>query len=224
MGAAMSGRQVVACALAAVLAALAAAASGDQSGGTGPGETVADPRAPYVVVLRDGSCLAARSKPTSAFGKFRFVDDTGRTRVMALAAVDVDETTRRNRSVSSEGRGGTLSIGGGVVTATGKATATASAAEAAPTEPSGRKPKTAPSITVYSATWCRYCSELKSFLRGKGLSATIIEVDQLPAAEQASKQAEMKRLTGTVAYPTVVIGGVAKSGFSPAWILAQLDR
>ena len=49
-------------------------------------------------------------------------------------------------------------------------------------------------------------------------------VDQMPETEQQRLHAEMKRLTGRIAFPTVVIGGKARAGFSPQWILDSLGR
>jgi len=49
-------------------------------------------------------------------------------------------------------------------------------------------------------------------------------VDRLPKAEQSRAEAEMKRLTGKVSFPTVVIGDQAVAGFSPQWILKSLER
>jgi len=53
---------------------------------------------------------------------------------------------------------------------------------------------------------------------------SITEVDKLPKADQERAEAEMRRLTGKVSFPTVVIGNSAVAGFSPQWILKSLER
>ena len=63
--------------------------------------------------------------------------------------------------------------------------------------------------TCTSATWCGYCKDLKRYLAAKKIPATIIEVDRLPQGEQGAARATMQRLTGRVAFPTVIIGGEA---------------
>lgn len=188
----------------------------DPGGESPPEETVT----PYAVVLRDGSRLPARSKPISAFGKVRFVDEDGRTRVLAVAAVDLEATRRHTATVPDRDRHGTLSVTGGTVTVT---SATPGPAAAGP-EPTATETPPTRTVTVYSATWCGYCQKLKAFLRAERIDAEIIEVDLLPADQQRRRQAEMKGLTGRVAYPTVVIGRAATAGFSEEWIRAQLGR
>jgi glutaredoxin len=170
----------------------------------------------YVVVLKDGTVLPSRSKPLSAFGSFRFVDVTGRTRVLRVDAVDLEATRAANADVPPDPDRGTLSIGGGV-------TFDPSAMPETVETPGDQAPAAAQSVTVYSATWCGYCRELKRFLAANEIPATVIEVDLLPPERQGSARATMKRLTGRVAYPTVIIGGEAKVGFSASWIQSKLE-
>lgn len=170
----------------------------------------------YVVVLTDGSVIPSKSRPLSAFGSFRFVDTTGRTRVLPVANVDLDATRAANTDVPNDPTRGTLSVAGGA--ANEQPPLPVEDEKKAIEEP---KPK---SITVYSATWCGYCKDLKKYLAAKKIPATIIEVDRLPAGEQGAAQANMKKMTGRVSYPTVIINGEAKAGFSPSWIESKLGR
>jgi glutaredoxin len=79
-------------------------------------------------------------------------------------------------------------------------------------------------VTVYSATWCGYCTQLKGFLATNQIPASVIEVNLLSEADQRRALATMRRLTGRTSFPTVVIDGEAMAGFSPSWIQATLAR
>lgn len=181
-------------------------APGDD-GGTSPG---------YVVVLADGSVVPAKSKPVSAFGSLRYVDMTGRTRVLGVSKVDLDATRKINAQVPENPSAGTFSVLSGA--------GFSQPEPVVPLEEDNGDDDPAPpkSITVYSATWCPYCKPLKRYLTDNGIPATVIEVDTLPKSQQAKHRAAMKRFTGRVAFPTVVIDGEAKTGFSPSWIQAKL--
>jgi len=172
----------------------------------------------YVVVLKSGQRVPARTKPVSAFGKVRYMEPGGTNRVLPFSEVDIEKTREANAQASTKTRGGTLSTGGEL-------------AGSDPSKPGGVGQKTGNakktqnrSVKVYSATWCPYCGKLKKFLAENGISASITEVDKLPKAEQERAEAEMKRLTGKVSFPTVVIGNRAVAGFSPQWILESLER
>ena len=171
----------------------------------------------YVVVLKNGRRIPARTKPVSAFGKLRYMEPGGTNRVLPISEVDIDKTREANARVPTHTGGGTLSVGGEL-------------AGSKPPKPGDANQKTAVekprsrSVRVYSATWCPYCTQLKKFLAEKGISASITEVDRLPKSEQERAEAEMKRLTGKVSFPTVVIGDRAVAGFSPQWILKSLEN
>ena len=173
----------------------------------------------YVVVLQDGTNIPATAKPISAFGTFRYMDVHGRTRTLPVSAVDLDRTRAANAGVTPEGRGGTLNISGSI---SDPPLAKMDAAAIGGDEGAVKKKNLA--VRVYSATWCGYCKSLKKFLAEEGISATVIDVDTLPEAEQKRMETEMKRLTGRVSFPTVVIGDAVIAGFSPSWIRKALER
>jgi len=179
------------------------------------GEKVNKPS--YVVVLKNGQRIPARTKPVSAFGKVRYMEPGGTNRVLPVSEVDLEKTREVNAQTATPKKRGTLSYGGEL----------AGSPPAKPTDASqatGAAKKTQnKSVKVYSATWCPYCTKLKQFLAEKGIPASITEVDKLPNAEQQRAEAEMMRLTGKVSFPTVVIGGQALAGFSPQWILKSLE-
>lgn len=170
----------------------------------------------YVVLLKDGTSIPAKAKPISAFGKVRYLDAAGRMQVLPASRVDLEKTREANASVPGDGKGGTLSIAG---------TTESEIEDEGNIVEDGVKPgedqedkKAARPVKVYSATWCPHCSSLKKFLAAEGIAASVIEVDRLSESAQMRMEAEMKRLTGRVAFPTVVVGDQAKAGFSPGWI------
>lgn len=171
----------------------------------------------YVVVLQDGTNIPAKGKPISAFGTFRYMDQDGRMRMLPVSTVDLDGTREANAGVVPQGRAGTLSISGSISDPPqGKKEAVGE----------GEVPvrKRSPQVKVYSATWCGYCKSLKKFLAAEGIAASVIDVDRLPEAEQKRMETEMKRLTGRVSFPTVVIGDEVIAGFSPSRIRKALER
>ena len=180
---------------------------GDE-GGSSPG---------YVVVLADGSVVPAKSKPVSAFGSLRYVDMTGRTRVLGVSKVDLDATRKSNSQVPDDPSAGTFSVLSGAGFSQPETVVPVE-------EDKDNEPAPPKSITVYSATWCPYCKPLKKYLTDNNIPATVIEVDTLPESQQAKHRAAMKRFTGRVAFPTVIIDGEAKTGFSPSWIQSKLKR
>ncbi len=172
----------------------------------------------YVVVLKNGQRIPARNKPINAFGKLRYMEPGGTNRVLPISEVDIDKTREANAQAPTPKEGGTLTIGGELAGSNPSKPGDAS-------QETGDVEKTRDrSVKVYSATWCPYCKQLKKFLAENGISASITEVDLLPKAEQQRAEAEMKRLTGKISFPTVVIGNRAVAGFSPQWILKSLER
>lgn len=169
------------------------------------GETAA-----HVVVLKDGSLVASRTKPLCAFGQVRYTDESGRLQVLPDSKVDVRATRAHPSNAASSAapaRAGLNVLGDGDV----------------PDMPRAQAGGGRPAVTVYSATWCPHCSRLKSWLDANGIAANVIEVDTLPKDKQAAVHRQVAALTGgRVAFPTVVIGSAVKAGFDPAWMSARL--
>jgi glutaredoxin-like protein NrdH len=211
------GHRVVAIVVAGIVAIAGASWAESTGESNAPGDD-GETSPGYVVVLTDGSVVPAKSKPVSAFGSLRYVDTTGRTRVLGVSKVDLDATRKINAQVPDDPSAGTFSVLSGAGFSQPEPVITGD------DDKGEDKPAPPRSITVYSATWCPYCKPLKRYLTDNGIPATIIEVDTLPESQQAQHRAAMKRFTGRVAFPTVVIDGEAKTGFSPSWIQAKLKR
>ena len=100
--------------------------------------------ASYVVVLKNGARVPARTKPVIAFGKVRFMEAGGTNRVLPASQVDLDKTRAANAKTPSATSGGTLSVGGGM-------------ADFKPAAPGTTQKPVSKSVKVYSATWCPFC-------------------------------------------------------------------
>lgn len=60
-------------------------------------------------------------------------------------------------------------------------------------------------VIVFSKTYCPYCSEVKSLFERLGVSAKVVELDEL--ADGSSVQDAIGQVTGRRTVPQVFIGG-----------------
>jgi len=169
------------------------------------------PTAAHVVVLDDGTVVPSQTRPVIAFGKVQFRDASGRLQVLPVSQVDAAATRAHPANERDGSRHGSVSVAG-----TGNVPASMPVFGPA-----------APSVTVYSATWCGWCKKTKEWLDERRVSYRTIEVDTLPPEQARTAQEEMKKLVGAVAFPVVVIGQQAIRGYSPtqmASLLAPASR
>lgn len=182
----------------------------------------------FVVVLANGTVVPVLAEPVIAFGKVRYQDMKQRTQVVSARQVDVARTRKLNRLVPHKGPRGSFSVAGASSGSSGREASGRPGTRVASQTASGAgnttRSRRSRSVRVYSATWCPHCQTLRRFLAENGVHATVIEVDRLSEGEQARHRQEMKRLTGRVAFPTVVVGDQAMAGYSPSWILRALGR
>lgn len=59
----------------------------------------------------------------------------------------------------------------------------------------------APAVTMYTTSWCPYCSRARSLLEGKGVPFQEIDVEAAP-----EKRAEMQNRSGRRSVPQIFIG------------------
>jgi glutaredoxin 3 len=59
----------------------------------------------------------------------------------------------------------------------------------------------APQVTMYTTSWCPYCSRARSLLKRKGVAFEDIDVDEVPA-----KRTEMQNRSGRRTVPQIFIG------------------
>jgi glutaredoxin-like YruB-family protein len=72
---------------------------------------------------------------------------------------------------------------------------------------------TAPSVELYTTSWCPYCKKAKAFFRSKGIAFTEYNIEKDRAAQQ-----RMRSLTKSKAVPFAVINGHHIQGYSaPAY-------
>jgi len=175
-------------------------------------------KAQEVAIIRYEEYLSVKSKTNGASGEVRYVDSTGRTRVLPVSKADLEATRKANAGVGDDPSAGSLSVGGRV-TSSAEDDRNSLETQAEKTEDKANKKQ----VTVYSATWCPHCARLKKYLEANNIEADIIEVDLLPPEQQLRTKALMRRLTdGNAGFPTVVIDGKAKSGYSESWIESAL--
>lgn len=60
---------------------------------------------------------------------------------------------------------------------------------------------TAPAVTMYTTSWCPYCSRARSLLEHKGVAFQEIDVEASP-----EKRAEMQTRSGRRTVPQIFIG------------------
>jgi len=60
---------------------------------------------------------------------------------------------------------------------------------------------TAPTVTMYSTSWCPYCDRARRLLKRKGVAFNEIDVESAP-----EKRAEMQERSGRRSVPQIFIG------------------
>lgn len=149
----------------------------------------------WKVHLADGRVIESKRKPVSAFGQFRYWDETGRTVILPPEKVDLEKTRKANAGKK---------VQESAFIVTGNA---APSAPAASTAPSG--------AVLYSATWCPHCTRAKAWLAANGVPYRLVEVDRLTRSQAAEARARMQA-AGSRSYPTLVVNGKTIRGFNPS--------
>ena len=78
---------------------------------------------------------------------------------------------------------------------------------------------TAPAVTMYTTSWCPYCSRARSLLERKGVSFQEIDVEASP-----EKRAEMQSRSGRRTVPQIFIGDHHVGGCDDLHALEQAGR
>jgi glutaredoxin 3 len=60
---------------------------------------------------------------------------------------------------------------------------------------------TTPAVTMYTTSWCPYCSRARALLKRKGVEFQDIDIDEAP-----EKRAEMQNRSGRRTVPQIFIG------------------
>lgn len=113
--------------------------------------------------------------------------------------------------------------------ASAEASAAASAAASgAPADGSGKPgkpaaPKGQVHATIYGASWCGPCHQAERFLKGRGVSVTLLDID-----ENESAKAEMQRRLEAAgmrggSIPVISVGGRLLVGFDPVALGRAVD-
>jgi glutaredoxin 3 len=78
---------------------------------------------------------------------------------------------------------------------------------------------TAPSVTMYTTSWCPYCSRARSLLERKGVAFQEIDVEASP-----EKRAEMQTRSGRRTVPQIFIGDHHVGGCDDLHALEQAGK
>lgn len=79
--------------------------------------------------------------------------------------------------------------------------------------------KRRPSVTLYMIPNCPPCDSVRRYLDRRGVPFSEVNI-----AHQPKERAVMKRTTGYVSVPTVVVGKTAINGFNPGWLGSELTK
>ncbi|HEX9094281.1 MAG TPA: glutaredoxin family protein [Coriobacteriia bacterium] len=69
-------------------------------------------------------------------------------------------------------------------------------------------------VKVYALSTCPYCRMTRKFLDESDVAYDAVEVDQLEGQERTDTVEEVRRLSGGVSFPVVVIGDEVIVGFN----------
>ena len=78
---------------------------------------------------------------------------------------------------------------------------------------------TVPAVTMYTTSWCPYCSRARSLLERKGVSFQEIDVEASP-----EKRAEMQARSGRRTVPQIFIGDHHVGGCDDLHALEQAGK
>ena len=78
-----------------------------------------------------------------------------------------------------------------------------------------------PLVTMYSTTWCGYCSRLKSQMQREGISFEVVDIEQQPEAAELVERVN----GGNQTVPTLVYSdGTAHTNPSLAQVKQKLEQ
>ncbi len=66
---------------------------------------------------------------------------------------------------------------------------------------------------LYTLSTCMHCRATKRFLKEHGIDFDYVDVDKLDGEEKEEVLSEVKRISGNVRFPTIVIGDKVIVGF-----------
>lgn len=74
-------------------------------------------------------------------------------------------------------------------------------------------------IKIYTTSWCPFCKSAKRFLENKGL-----EFEEIDIEEQGISREQLKRLTGRLSVPQIIIGNKPIGGYEDLVSLHQAGK
>lgn len=92
-------------------------------------------------------------------------------------------------------------------------------AKAARADPTAARPKPAPTVDLYTTSWCPWCKKAREYFRSRGIAFTEHDIEI-----EAGALERKYGLDGDKRVPTAIIGGNVVRGYSPARYRAALDQ
>ena len=78
-------------------------------------------------------------------------------------------------------------------------------------------------VFLYALSTCPWCKKTKAFLAESGVEWDYVDIDLLPEAEGDVAAEEAHRLSGSWAYPVLVVGDQVVAGYHPSRFAALID-
>ncbi len=66
---------------------------------------------------------------------------------------------------------------------------------------------------LYTLSTCMHCRATKRFLKQHGIEYDFVDVDKLDGREKEEVLSEMKKISGSMRFPTIIIGDKVIVGF-----------
>jgi len=79
-------------------------------------------------------------------------------------------------------------------------------------------------IFLYGLSTCPWCRKTKTFLTEAGVEWDYVDIDLLPEAEGDAAAEEAHRLSGSWAFPVLVVGEHAVAGHNPGRFEALIKQ
>jgi glutaredoxin len=70
-------------------------------------------------------------------------------------------------------------------------------------------------VVVYALSTCPWCKRAKEWFAAQQVACEFIDIDRLPDAESDAAADKARELSGSHAFPVVVIGGSVVVGYRP---------
>ncbi len=81
------------------------------------------------------------------------------------------------------------------------------------------KPKPAPTVELFTTSWCPWCKKAREYFKSRGIKFTAYDIEKDPGALERKVG-----IDGDKHVPTAIIGGKVVKGYSPSEYQAALEQ